>query len=187
MRIAGILLGVACALMMKTGAVQAQARGVDGFDTAVKHYVALHHEAERYLDPLHRGDAESVLAYSAALREAICRVRLGATEGDVFAPAAVEFRLRIRMALRRHAIEARDLLVAMRHDTEPGARPPVVNQPFSWALGNLIPAVVIEVLPPLPDELQYRFVGTSLVLVDIHAGLVVDILRDALDVATTFD
>ena len=183
MRIRGVLLGGAGALMMAVGAAQAQS--VDRFDDAVEHYVALHREAERHLDPqqLQLGDAESVLAYAAALREALCRVRPMATEGDVFAPAAAQFRQRIRLALRRHAIVARDLLVAMRHDSEPGARPPAVNQAFSWALGNLMPAVLIEALPALPDELQYRFVGKSLVLVDIHAGLVVDILRAALDVA----
>jgi len=181
MRIAGMLLGVAGALLVNAGAAHGQA--VEGFGAAVGHYVALHREAERHLGvQLDRGDAESVLAYSAALREAMGRVRPAAREGDVFAPAAVEFRRRIRLTLRRSAIEARDLLVAMRHDEEPGAPPPVVNQAFSWALGNLIPAVVLEVLPALPDELQYRFVGTSLVLVDIDAGLVVDILRNALEV-----
>jgi hypothetical protein len=39
---------------------------------------------------------------------------------------------------------------------------------------------MIEALPPLPDELQYRIVGRDLVLVDVHANLVVDILREAL-------
>jgi hypothetical protein len=32
----------------------------------------------------------------------------------------------------------------------------------------------------LPAELEYRFVGRDLVLVDSHAGLVVDVLPDAL-------
>jgi hypothetical protein len=43
-----------------------------------------------------------------------------------------------------------------------------------------MPAAVIAALPELPPELQYRFVGADLVLVDIGAGLVVDVLRGAL-------
>ena len=39
------------------------------------------------------------------------------------------------------------------------------------------------VLPALPDELRYRFVDRDLVLLDVHADLVVDILRDALPAA----
>ena len=37
-------------------------------------------------------------------------------------------------------------------------------------------------LPALPEELQYRFVGRDLILLDVHANLVVDILRDAIPI-----
>ena len=47
--------------------------------------------------------------------------------------------------------------------------------------------MIIEALPALPDELQYRLVGGHLVLIDIHAGLVVDILPHALGVDTTME
>ena len=39
---------------------------------------------------------------------------------------------------------------------------------------------ILEVLPELPDGLQYRFVERDLVLVDIAADLVIDVLPDAL-------
>jgi hypothetical protein len=35
---------------------------------------------------------------------------------------------------------------------------------------------VAEVLPKLPEELEYRSAGTVLLLVDTHANLVVDVL-----------
>jgi hypothetical protein len=162
--------------------------GVDAFNDNVSAYVALHHQVERLLPPQRNYvDPEEGLAYAAALRRAICAVRPNAREGDVFGPAAGELRRRVRYALRASGLEIRDLRLEMREDTEEGARPPVVNEAFSWALGNLIPAVVIEALPPLPNELQYRLVGGDLVLVDIHAGLVVDILRHALAVDTTVE
>ena len=41
-------------------------------------------------------------------------------------------------------------------------------------------ACVIDVLPALPAALQYRFVGDDLFLIDVDAGLIVDILPDAL-------
>ena len=51
-------------------------------------------------------------------------------------------------------------------------------------------AVVVQLaaappVPPLPRELQYRFLFRDLALVDVHANLVVDILPDALG-ATEF-
>jgi hypothetical protein len=46
---------------------------------------------------------------------------------------------------------------------------------------------VTGALPPLPTELQYRIVGDSLVPVDVHASLTVDILRNALAGLTVLD
>jgi len=40
--------------------------------------------------------------------------------------------------------------------------------------------VLLEALPPLPVELQYRFIGRDLLLVDVEADLVIDILPNAL-------
>ena len=35
-------------------------------------------------------------------------------------------------------------------------------------------------LPTLPDEVEYRFIGRTLALVDVRASLIVDLLPDAL-------
>lgn len=39
---------------------------------------------------------------------------------------------------------------------------------------------LLRALPALPAELEYRFAHRDLVLIDVHASLVVDILEDAL-------
>ena len=39
---------------------------------------------------------------------------------------------------------------------------------------------LLAVLPPLPEGLEYRFADRDLVLIDIHASIVVDILVNAL-------
>lgn len=176
------VVGIGAALLITAHAAAAQvASGVETFNERVAAYIALHHQIERFLPPQRNYvDAEEGLAYAAALRRGLCAVRPNAREGDLFEPVAGEFRRRIRYALRADGIEVRDLLREMIDDTEEGARPPAVNEPFSWALGNLMPTAIIEALPELPDELQFRLVGGHLVLIDIHAGLVVDILRHAL-------
>jgi len=187
MRTVTRVIGVAVLTLASVRVTGAQSvDGIDTFNANVAAYVALHHQVERLLPPQQNYvDPEEGLAYAAALRRALCAVRSNAREDDIFGPAAGELRRRARYALRAHAIEVRDLLLEMRDDTEDGARIPVVNEAFSWALGNLMPVAILDAMPPLPDELQYRLVGNSLVLVDIHAGLVVDILRNALGVETT--
>jgi hypothetical protein len=39
---------------------------------------------------------------------------------------------------------------------------------------------LLATLPSLPEQLEYRVVGWDLVLVDVHADLVLDVLKDAL-------
>ena len=39
--------------------------------------------------------------------------------------------------------------------------------------------IILQSLPPLPEELQYRIIGQSLVLWDCHANLIVDFLPGA--------
>jgi hypothetical protein len=37
----------------------------------------------------------------------------------------------------------------------------------------------VAALPKLPPELEYRSMGVALMVIDVHAGLVVDVLHGA--------
>ena len=157
---------------------------VASFDRRIDEYWALHRRLERliapetlFLDP--RDDHAARLALADLLRAA----RPAAREGDVFVPDGAEvFRVRIAHALLATRRTAADLL----GDDEDGdwgdLAPPVVNGAFDWRWRNAMWPSILFALPPLPEELEYRFVDTDLILVDVHANLVVDILRDALPV-----
>jgi hypothetical protein len=54
-----------------------------------------------------------------------------------------------------------------------------VNGTLDWFSTGATPHVLLEALPELPDELQYRFVGLDLILLDVDANLIVDILPAA--------
>jgi hypothetical protein len=56
-----------------------------------------------------------------------------------------------------------------------------VNRHFEWNSGWEVPPELLEVLPPLPQPLEYTLVERDLVIVDIDADLIVDVLRDAVD------
>ena len=48
-----------------------------------------------------------------------------------------------------------------------------------------VPECVASVLPPLPDELEYRVAGVTLLLVDAHLHIVVDVLHAAFPAPAT--
>jgi hypothetical protein len=56
-----------------------------------------------------------------------------------------------------------------------------VNHRYPPALPRVtMPSPILAKLPPVPSELEYRFLGRSLVLVDTECALVVDVLPDVL-------
>lgn len=56
-----------------------------------------------------------------------------------------------------------------------------VNQPYPKTLPyTSVPPTLLLKLPKLPGEVEYRIVDHDLVLLDVKANLVVDILRQAL-------
>jgi hypothetical protein len=152
------------------------------FNRRVDGYLAVRRQVEQVVTgPRASSDRQAILTAANALAEAIQTARATAKQGDIFSPTiAAGFRRQIRSVLTREGRRAADLFA----DREPGhRRQPVqssVNGRFDWQLAAVMPPALIEGLPPLPGELQYRFVGRDLVLIDIVAGLVVDILPRAL-------
>ena len=155
-----------------------------GFHRAVQAYVDLHRALEVDLPPLEvTADAAQLRRAVDARAEAIRTARAGARAGDIFTKEGGRvFRARIHAALDRHAVDVSMLLREMAADDEGECSPPTVNGAFPWLAGNAMWPFMIATLPPLPAELEYRFVGPDLVLLDVHAELVVDILPAALSV-----
>jgi hypothetical protein len=94
--------------------------------------------------------------------------------------SSLELRACVARALGEARLDGGALVDQMLDDTLDGATPPVVGEPFSWRLGNLMPPAVLHALPSLPAPLQYRFVAADLVVIDTQTNLVVGILYDAL-------
>jgi len=160
---------------------------LNAFEVRVDEYWALHRRLESllgketmFVDP--RADTAARMALADLMRVA----RPAAAEGDLFTPDVAEvFRVRIAHALLATRRTAAELLRA--ESGEDGEEwfdlaPPVVKGAFDWRWNSVMWPSILFALPPLPEDLEYRFVGTDLILVDVHANLVVDILRDALPV-----
>ena len=125
--------------------------------------------------------AREALARRKALRQAIRDARPDARAGDVFTPgAAAAFRHIVASTAAAHRVDPKDVVHALRAERESGAKPPAVNRRYDWRLGAWMWPALLHALPTLPEDLQYRIVDNDLVLVDLHASLVVDILEDAI-------
>jgi hypothetical protein len=112
---------------------------------------------------------------SATLAAAIRESRPTANEGDIFT-AAIASALRVRIARSLRA--SRTALAAAA--TEDEEFPLDVHATIRAGAWDYRWAPILRALPDLPPELEYQFVGRHLVLVDVRANLVIDVLRYAL-------
>jgi hypothetical protein len=166
--------------MIKLQLPAAKRRSADAvtvFQDRVDAYVALHRQcAERFLAADVQPNSSSE-TFRDALRDSIRSARRHAQPGEILCPALaprilqlVRTDLAAREPLERQAIldgvPQRQVRV---NDCYPSGEP----------LATMPPALLLR-LPPLAPELQYRFIGRTLILLDVDANLVVDVLPDVL-------
>jgi hypothetical protein len=159
---------------------------VTEFEARVNRYVALHRRLERSLPPEQMfDDWEEMGEARDALADVLREARPQARAGDIFSPGFRDVvTTRVNDALARANYDLATVLAAIDEEALPGAAPLKVNDRFPWdEVGAAMWPALLRALPPLPRELEYRFVKRTLVLVDVHADLVVDLLEDALPAA----
>jgi hypothetical protein len=133
---------------------QHQELAVAQFMAAVNAYIEWHRVlANPLADLTHGADPEQTMRARRTHRSLIREARALAARPKLFTPCVSEYlRNQIRLAV--------------------SGFPP---DPDYWPL-----SAVLGTLPELPVEMNYRFDGSDLVLLDVDADLVVDVLEDAL-------
>lgn len=175
---------VAVGAQPETQRVNAYGAAVKAFRDRVDAYLAMHKKAADEVPPLKEtSDAAKLTAREQALGEAIRRARAGAKPGEIFGG---ELGAHIRNVIRkdwakRSAADKAGLI----HDVPPGSLADVnATYPPALPLGTF-PAALLAALPPVPEDLEYRFVGRHLILRDVKANLIVDVLPNVLPGART--
>jgi len=161
--------------------VDAHDLGVRMFLGSIADYLTLRQRLFQPLPPLNvTNDGQQIHVAVEARAAALHVARAHAQMGDVFnSTVSALFRSRIRDAFAAAHDDPARLLAEMTEDGDT-VHPPVVKGRFSWSTGCATPPAVLAALPSLPEELQYRFVGVDLALVDTEASYIVDVLPNAL-------
>jgi hypothetical protein len=169
------------ALLSTLGTVPPASSRIDAqilaaFNQRLHEYVEIHRMAAAGLgDPILCADPDELSRQSLTLAALIREGRPGAREGDIFtAPVASAMRVRIAKALGA-AKNAVAMPVTFDEETRLDVHLAIPGGAwhYTWA-------PMLRALPDLPPELEYQFVGRHLVLVDVNANLVVDVLRYAI-------
>ena len=157
-----------------------QALTLSKFGNRVKTYVEQRNKLEDTLKDLPKQtDPASADRHQRALQKLVQTSRSSARQGDVF---TTDMQQLVRRLLRpifsgRSGRQIRDEI----HDNEyKGNAPLAVNARYPDEVPlSTVPPQVLQALPKLPGELEYRFIGTNLILFDPHAHIIVDYMDRA--------
>ena len=166
----------------RVGASVAEQETTATFTERIDGYMKIHNDVERAVAARKLfDDPEDMFEAIEAMQSGIRAARPNARPGTIFtADMAGLIRARLTQTLLVCGYSVEELLAFLNEERSPEVAGPAVNEPFPWALGSSMWPALIAALPRLPEELQYRFADRDLVLIDVHADLVVDILSGAL-------
>lgn len=154
----------------------ADPRATAEFNNRIAAYADVHKKADGQVPSLKRTDDPKEISFrEIALGDAIRALRADARPGDImFGEIAEEFRRLIKKDYGGRSREERKIFL----DEVPQFHP-TINQryPSEWPLATF-PATLLEVMPKLPEILEYRLLSEELILRDVKANIVVDFILD---------
>jgi hypothetical protein len=157
-----------------------EAQAVAAFETRVNEYVALHERLEATLPHVpRRATPEQVDKNQRELGDLIKSARRAAKPGEFFTPGMQALVKRVLGEVL--AGPDGKTVKASIMDENPGLPKLVLNERYPSSIPlSTMPPQVLAPLPKLHGELEYRFIGSRLILLDTEADIILDFTDDVL-------
>jgi hypothetical protein len=161
----------------------ADAQALATMNDRLKEYVDLHTTIERALPALpDEATPEQIDKNQRAFETLVRKARAAAKPGDIFTPEARPVILRL-LSTVFGGPEGRQLKASIMdvNPVDPVALKLTVNSRYPDTVPlTTMPPQVLQTLPQLTEDLEYRFVGHWLILLDTHAHVIADFIDNAL-------
>jgi hypothetical protein len=158
----------------------ADARALATMNGRLKDYVDLHNKIEVTLPKLpNEATPQQIDTNQRAFEQQIRQARKTAKRGDIFTPEAET----VIQRLLRTVFGGPDgnQLKASIMDENPGTVTIAVNGRYPDTVPlSTIPPQVLQTLPQLSESMEYRFIGDTLIILDVHAHVIADFIEHAL-------
>jgi len=146
----------------------------------LKEYVELHSKLERTLPKL-PDDAtpQQIDRNQRQLEQLVRQARRTAKQGDLFTPEARPVIKRL-LATVFGGPEGKQLKDSIMDENPVGVSVTVNGRYPDTVPVSTVPPQVLQTLPKLSEDMEYRFIGDRLILLDVHAHVIADFIDDAL-------
>ena len=158
----------------------ADAQALSTMNDGLKAYLELRRKVEGTLPRLpDTATAEQIATNQRLFEAGIREARAGAGPGDIFTPHASPVIIRLLGVV--FAGEAgRQLKESIMDENPVGVKVTVNGRYPDTAPISTVPPQVLQTLPKLTAGMEYRFVGTTLILLDAPAQVIADYIENAL-------
>jgi hypothetical protein len=152
----------------------AEVQAVETFEAQVKEYRVLHKKLESAIPKLPRHPTpEQIDKNQRALGDLIKSARKAAKPGDFFSAGVTAYIKRVLDVI----LSGPDgkVIRASIMDENPGVPSLKINERYPPSIPlSTMPPHILAALPKLPEDLEYRFVGLRLILLDTQADIILD-------------
>ena len=176
----GVRSGEAAGFQAQPQRVNPDAKAIAHFQKEVEEYLKLHRKLESTIPAIPKeATPEQIDAHQRALGRLVQQARKNEGPGKIYTRDVrpVFRRLLYGLFTGPDAEKLREAIM----DENPGETVKlVVNARYPDTIPlSTVPPQILQALPPLPEELEYRFIQNSLILLDVHAHIIVDYLSAA--------
>lgn len=178
--IAGTLAGVAVGCGGRADPVDPNKQIFADFGKRLDEYVTLRNRLADSVGPLDpKMSQNEISARSNKLQAAIIAARQGAKQGDILTPEVASI---IASVIKQEYDRRPERILESRGDAQDELPnfTPEVNTNYPTGVLATFPASLLPLLPSLPKEVEYRIVGKYLLLRDIEANVVIDVMPNAI-------
>jgi hypothetical protein len=157
-----------------------EAATLSAMNDRVNKYVELHRKLEADLPKLPTdATPKQIDDNQRMLEQKVREARASAKQGDLITPEA-------RVVIRRLLAtvfggpDGKQLKASIMDETPVGVKLVVNGRYPDHVPLSTIPPQVLQTLPKLAEEMEYRFIGDALILLDVHAHVIADFIPDAM-------
>lgn len=158
----------------------ADAAALATMNDRLREYVDIHKKVEDELPKLpNDATPQQIDQHQRAFEKRLRAARASAKQGDIFGREAQPVIKRLLAAVF-DGPEGKQLLASVLDENPVGMKLTVnMRYPDSVPVSTM-PPEVLQTLPKLSEDMEYRFIGRHLILLDAHSHVVADFIPDAI-------
>jgi hypothetical protein len=157
---------------------EADAKALATMNDRLKEYVEFHRKIEKTLPKLpDQATPQQIDSNQRMFEKLIRKERMSAKRGDIFTPEA-EVVIKRLLASVFGGPQGKQLKASIMDENPVGLKL-AVNGRYPDAVPiSSVPPQVLQTLPALGEDMEYRFIGDNLILLDSHAHVIADFIPD---------